>query len=102
MKDSKIGNLTHRLFGERPKPLSATAGALTSLSCICLVSLVLHHKKLGLIIALVAIVIPLPALVRWIVVDGNVGSIPGLFTTLSCMMSARSVCQAVSSTSPAS
>lgn len=120
MKDSKIGNLTHRLFGERPKPtilipiilyivfyilttiaarsnmvivfgqgalpISATAGALTSLSCICLVSLVLHHKKLGFIIALVAILIPLPALVRWIVVDGNVGSIPGLFITLSTIV----------------
>ena len=68
-------------FGSSTLPLSALAGAITSLSGIVLVHLVLHHKKAGFIIALALIIFPMPSLVNWIL-RGNVSSLPGLFTNI--------------------
>ncbi|SCY55775.1 HD domain-containing protein [Lachnospiraceae bacterium XBB2008] len=69
------------MIGSNPLPLSALAGVITSLSGIVLVHLVLHHKKAGFIIALALIIFPLPSLVNWIL-QGNVRSLPGLFTNI--------------------
>lgn len=70
------------MIGRGALPLAATAGAISALSNICLVFLVLHYKKAGFIIAVAAILIPMPALLKWIIVQGNVGSLTGLVTNL--------------------
>ncbi len=70
------------MIGKGALPIAATAGCISALSNICLVFLVLYYKKAGFLIALAAIIIPMPSLLVWIVVQGNVGSLTALFTNL--------------------
>ena len=70
------------MIGKGVLPVAATAGAFSALSNICLVFLVLHYKKPGFIIAIAAIIIQMPSLLIWVIVQGNVGSLTGLVTNL--------------------
>jgi len=69
-------------IGENKLPVSAFAGVFSSVSNICLVVMVLFQKKFGLIVSLLIIILQMPILIVQAVVQKNLTSIPGLFSTI--------------------
>ena len=67
-------------IGDSRLPVSALTGVLSSLANICLICLTVFHGKMGLITALVLLLSQLPILVRNMIVNHNLVSIPGTFT----------------------
>ena len=69
-------------IGDSRLPVSALTGVLSSLANICLICLTVFHGKMGLITALVLLLSQLPILVRNMIVNHNLVSIPGTFSML--------------------
>ena len=70
------------VIGDSRLPVSALTGVLSSLANICLICLTVFHGKKGLIFSLVLLLAQIPVLVRNMIVNRNLVSIPGTFTML--------------------
>ena len=70
------------VIGEYQLPVSTFTGVLSSLANICIISLVVFYGKQGFIIALVALLVQIPVLVRNGIAHQTLTSIPGLFVSL--------------------
>ena len=70
------------VIGESRLPVSALTGVFSSLANICLICLTVFYGKKGLIFSLVLLLSQLPILVRNMIVNRNLVSIPGTFTML--------------------
>ena len=67
-------------------PVTAFTGVISSLSNICLVIMVLFYKKPGFIIAMIILVMQMPAyFVRTFVIK-NISSLPGFFMSIFTML----------------
>ena len=70
------------VIGNGQLPVSALTGAVSSLSNICIILLVLFYGKTGFIIAVPLLLIQFPVMFKNIIIEGNLGSFPGFFTNL--------------------
>lgn len=70
------------IVGDARLPVSAFAGICQSLSNICLICLALFYRKEGFIVACGVLVIQFPLMVKNIILDQNLGSVPGFFINL--------------------
>ena len=69
-------------IGDSRLPVSALTGVLSSLANICLICLTVFYGKKGLITSLVMMLLQVPVLVRNMIVNHNLVSIPGTFSML--------------------
>ena len=65
--------------GESIIPFSAFAGVLSSLSNICIMLLVVFYNRRGFHTALMMMALQLPVMFNGIILNGNLGSLPGFF-----------------------
>ena len=70
------------IIGNSRLPVSALTGAVSSLSNICMILLVLFYGKTGFIVAVPLLLIQFPVMFKNIIIEGNMGSFPGFFTNL--------------------
>ena len=70
------------VIGNARLPVSALTGAVSSLSNICIIFLVLFYGKTGFIVSLPLLLIQFPVMFKNIIIEGNMGSFPGFFTNL--------------------
>ena len=66
-------------IGEGTIPVSAFAGVLSSLSNICIMLLVVFHHSRGFYTALTLMALQLPMMFNGIILNRNLGSLPGFF-----------------------
>ena len=69
-------------IGEARLPVSAFAGVMSSLSNILIICMVLFYRKKGFIAAVCVMMIQFPVMIKNIIIDRNLGSIPGFFINL--------------------
>ena len=74
------------VIGNARLPLSAFAGVVSSLSNICIICLVLFYRKTGFYTAVAVMVIQFPVMFKNIIIDQNLGSIPGFFINLLTLL----------------
>ncbi len=70
------------IIGRSRLPVSAFAGVLSSVSNLCLIGLVLYFRKPGFIAALCLLLAQFPLMVRNILLQRSLSSMPGLFISL--------------------
>ena len=66
-------------IGDSAIPFSAFAGVLSSLSNICIMLLVVFYNKRGFYTALVMMALQVPIMFNGIILNRNLGSLPGFF-----------------------
>ena len=69
-------------IGSARLPVSAFAGVISSFSSIFIIFLVLFYRKQGFFVSLAILIIQFPLMVNNIIIDQNLGSIPGFFVHL--------------------
>lgn len=69
-------------IGETVIPISAFAGVLSSLSNICIVLLVVFYNNRGFYTAMALMALQMPMMINGIIINRNLGSIPGFFGLL--------------------
>ena len=74
------------VIGNAQLPVSALTGAVSSLSNICIILLVLFYGKTGFIVSLPLMLIQFPVMFKNIIIEGNLGSFPGFFTNLLALI----------------
>ena len=70
------------MIGSARIPVATFAGVLSSLSNICIICLVVFYRKPAFIFALVVMLAQIPIWAKNIIVNQNMTSIPGVFSTL--------------------
>ena len=58
------------------------AGVFSALSNICIIFMVVYHRKLGFYTALMVLIVQIPTIVMGILVRHNLTSLPGLVSTI--------------------
>ena len=74
------------VIGNARLPVSALTGVVSSLSNICIILLVLFYGKPGFIVSVIILVLQFPVMFKNIIIEGNMGSFPGFFTTLLALI----------------
>ncbi|MCR5566771.1 MAG: HD-GYP domain-containing protein [Clostridiales bacterium] len=74
------------IIGNARLPVSALTGAVSSLSNICIILLVLFYGKTGFIVSIPLLLIQFPLMFKNIIIEGNMGSFPGFFTNLLALI----------------
>ncbi|MBR2662787.1 MAG: HD-GYP domain-containing protein, partial [Clostridia bacterium] len=74
------------VIGNARLPVSALTGAVSSLSNICIILLVLIYGKTGFIVSVPLLLIQFPVMFKYIIIEGNLGSFPGFFTNLLALI----------------
>ena len=73
-------------IGNAQLPVSALTGAVSSLSNICIILLVLFYGKTGFMVSVPLLLIQFPVMFKNIIIEGNLGSFPGFFTNLLALI----------------
>ena len=73
-------------IGNAQLPVSALTGAVSSLSNICIILLVLFFGKTGFMVSVPLLLIQFPVMFKNIIIEGNLGSFPGFFTNLLALI----------------
>jgi len=70
------------IIGQARLPVSALTGVLSAVANICLICLVVFYGKTGFIVTMCILAVQLPLLIRNVVSQQSLASIPGIFTSL--------------------
>ena len=70
------------VIGDARMPVQTLTGVLSSLANICLICLAVFYRKPGTVTAMVLMLAQVPVLARSLIVNKNLVSIPGAFSTL--------------------
>ena len=70
------------VIGDARMPVQTLTGVLSSLANICLICLAVFYRKPGTVTAMILMLAQVPVLARSLIVNKNLVSIPGAFSTL--------------------
>lgn len=70
------------VIGDARLPMSAFAGVVSTIANICIILLVVFYRKTGFIAALALLLGQIPIWARNLIVTGQMGSLPGIFSTI--------------------